>query len=113
MTAKKKKPDETPVAEPVPASKLKAVVAKGPTVKKAESAPLPEPVTKNKPKAAPAAEPVPPTTEALPKRGIFKQPLSKPEPWRFGGRGPRASTDGDGKPQKDAERRGGKSRKVH
>ena len=62
---------------------------------------------------------VPPVTEDQPadtgpaKPKLFKQPLTKPQPWQFGGRGPKGSGDGGSKPQKDAERRGGKSRKVH
>lgn len=57
----------------------------------------------------PVAEPI---AEA-PKRGIFKQPLTKPQPWQFGGRGARTDVTGGDKPAPDAERRGGKSRKVH
>lgn len=113
MTTKKKKPEAAPAAEPISERKLKAVLASGPTPKKIEATPAAEPASKKKPKTAAVSEPPPPAAEVPPKHGIFKQPLSKPEPWRFGGRGPRSAAGGDGKPQKDAERRGGKSRKVH
>lgn len=46
-------------------------------------------------------------------KGPFKQALQKPEPWSFGGRGPRSGAGGSNRPQPDAERRAGKSRKVH
>lgn len=59
-------------------------------------------------KAAPAKK-----GEKAEKKGPFKQPLQKPQPWSFGGRGPRDG-HGDGvKAQPDAERLAGKSRKVH
>lgn len=45
-------------------------------------------------------------------KGIFKQPLQKPQPWSFGGRGERQHDEG-AKAQPDAERLAGKSRKVH
>jgi len=46
-------------------------------------------------------------------KGPFKQKLNKPEPWSFGGRNGRGNLGGGGKVQPDAERRAGKSRKVH
>lgn len=61
---------------------------------------------KDTPKSAtPAASPA--------KKGPFKQPLQKPQPWSFGGRGPRDGHGGGVKAQPDAERLAGKSRKVH
>lgn len=48
-----------------------------------------------------------------PAKGIFKQPLQKPQPWSFGGRGDRGPHDEGVKAQPDAERLAGKSRKVH
>lgn len=56
------------------------------------------------PKSAPAS---------APKKGPFKQPLQKPQPWTFGGRGPRADRGEGNKASPDAERLAGKSRKVH
>lgn len=47
------------------------------------------------------------------KKGVFKQPLQKPAPWSFGGRTAQAHGTGGAKAQPDAERRAGKSRKVH
>ena len=50
---------------------------------------------------------------AKPKKGIFKNPPKKPEPWSFGGRGPKGKEGPDAKPMADAERRRAMSRKVH
>jgi hypothetical protein len=61
---------------------------------------------KNPPKTA---EP----TEPAKKKSAIKQPLAKPQPWSFGGRGPRDGHGGGVKAQPDAERLAGKSRKVH
>ncbi len=58
-----------------------------------------------KTRKSPAAKPEP--------KGPFKQPLQKPQPWSFGGRGPRADRGEGTKAQPDAERLAGKSRKVH
>ncbi|MES0874959.1 hypothetical protein [Sinimarinibacterium thermocellulolyticum] len=55
----------------------------------------------------------PQSTKPAPKKSAFKQPLSKPQPWRFGGRGPRDTHAGGVKARADAERLAGKSRKVH
>ncbi|MFP5306347.1 MAG: hypothetical protein ACLGI7_11060 [Gammaproteobacteria bacterium] len=60
------------------------------------------------PQSQPESEKKPPA-----KRSAIKQPLQKPEPWRFGGRGPQGSYGGGAKASPDAERRAGKSRKVH
>jgi hypothetical protein len=60
---------------------------------------------KNPPKPSKSAEPA--------KKSAIKQPLSKPQPWSFGGRGPRDGHGGGVKAQPDAERLAGKSRKVH
>ncbi len=46
-------------------------------------------------------------------KGAFKQKMRKPEPWSFGGRNGRGNVNGGGQVQPDAERRAGKSRKVH
>jgi hypothetical protein len=61
---------------------------------------------KNPPKAAKP-------TEKSQKKSAFKQPLQKPQPWTFGGRGPRDDHGGGVKASADAERLAGKSRKVH
>jgi hypothetical protein len=63
-----------------------------------------------KPAAETASDDAAPETT---KQGAFKQKLRKPEPWSFGGRGGRGNAGGGGKVQPDAERRAGKSRKVH
>lgn len=47
------------------------------------------------------------------KKRAFKQSLQKPQPWRFGGRGPRDQQGGSARTRADAERLAGKSRKVH
>jgi len=44
---------------------------------------------------------------------VIKLPAQKPQPWSFGGRGPRFGSGGDAKARPDAERLAGKSRKVH
>lgn len=51
--------------------------------------------------------------ESPKKKSAFKQPLQKPQPWTFGGRGPRGDQSGGAKASADAERLAGKSRKVH
>lgn len=61
-----------------------------------------------KPKPAASNKPAAPQ-----KKGIFSQPLNKPQPWSFGGRGARGPHDEGAKAQPDAERLAGKSRKVH
>lgn len=61
---------------------------------------------KNPPRPSMSAEPAK-------KKSAIKQPLSKPQPWSFGGRGPRNGPGGGVKAQPDAERLAGKSRKVH
>jgi hypothetical protein len=61
---------------------------------------------KSSPKSAKAAAPAK-------KKSAIKQPLQKPQPWSFGGRGPRGEHGGGVKAQADAERLAGKSRKVH
>lgn len=66
---------------------------------------------KSKNKGSPKASD-PAKKSAASKKGIFKQPLQKPQPWSFGGRGARTQDEG-AKAQPDAERLAGKSRKVH
>ncbi len=59
-------------------------------------------------------DPKKPAKSAAPaKKSAIKQPLQKPQPWSFGGRGPRGEHGGGVKAQADAERLAGKSRKVH
>lgn len=63
-------------------------------------------------KKAPKAEKAQ-TTQKTEKKGPFKQPLQKPQPWSFGGRDLRADRGEGNRAQPDAERLAGKSRKVH
>lgn len=65
------------------------------------------------PQQAAAPAPKSATAKKGPTKGIFKQPLHKPQPWSFGGRGGRGPNDEGVKAQPDAERLAGKSRKVH
>lgn len=67
---------------------------------------------KKVPEQAAAPAPKSAAPKKGPKKGIFKQPLQKPQPWSFGGRGARTQDEG-AKAQPDAERLAGKSRKVH
>ena len=57
-------------------------------------------------------KPVKPET-AAPATNKFGIPLKQPSNWSFGGKGRGDEHLAGGKPQKDAERRAGKSRKVH
>ncbi|MEQ1439200.1 hypothetical protein AAG565_07535 [Fontimonas sp. SYSU GA230001] len=68
--------------------------------------------TKKTGKPAAKAESAAAPQKKGPTKGIFKQPLQKPQPWSFGGRGVRPQDEG-AKAQPDAERLAGKSRKVH